>query len=294
MKLNELHEKYESVARARAEGCKSETVAGLVRWLAKHPRPVNSNHKLRNIPSKEPANWRVFGIDDPGLRWDAMEASATRHKRISNWEMAHPTVKQFAEGYYYTINHGRYSSGCSYERYSHTPVYYSRVEIAHNSLSVIYANKGGRWIQRVPTGCYFRKDSLGLVVIRKTDGMDYHPDVDDLMASDFRGRVRRAMAINYGTRVIIRKRERFEARHEAIFLREGATQVRLQDARRAGLCVQGVRSFLNRARVDTDRLTKPLFFLPGKLVERLGKRFSDHRANLAIRAAWERETTISI
>jgi hypothetical protein len=48
-----------------------------------------------------------------------------------------------------------------------------------------------------PKGMRWDSDVNGVKLVRLSDGMDYHPTLDDFRASDFAARVRRAIAQNY-------------------------------------------------------------------------------------------------
>lgn len=65
---------------------------------------------------------------------------------------------------------------------------------------------GRDWDIRAPRGMTWRWDpGVGPMLVRLTDGMDYHPTADDFRARDFCRRVRRAMAANYSARMESRR-----------------------------------------------------------------------------------------
>ena len=84
------------------------------------------------------------------------------------------------------------------------------------------------------------------MLIRKSDGMDYHTTSEDLYARNFATRVRRAMAENYKKRALLRKYKTEQAVLDYL-LRSNRRRVSLRAmSRAAGNCEAGTESWLAR------------------------------------------------
>lgn len=154
---------------------------------------------------------------------------------------------------------------------------------------------------KAPAGMIFDKDSLGILLKRKSDGMDYHLSSIDFEINNFATLVRAKMAENYKLRVRKKKEERAtkknkveHARINKIYSREAPScRVNLYDSKRAGNCIEGSLAFAER-RLHMAReeiMECPwLVNAPARALLDSG----DFRAQQAVRVAFERETQISI
>lgn len=157
---------------------------------------------------------------------------------------------------------------------------------------------------RAPAGLRFERDDNGLKVVRVSDGMDYHPDARDWAAPDFARRVRAGLKENRRIRLAHKRRDAQEAkdlrnaqRLEKLFRRDlPTTRVTLADSRAAGNCVEGSLAFAERklglSREDVLSAGY-LFSVPASRLLAAANG-STPLATAAARAAWRRETMISI
>ena len=134
-------------------------------------------------------------------------------------------------GFYYTTPGGK--------EIAH-PGAYRWPKVYHASTWTLHV--GVDWIRtkRTPRGMVWQCDANGPYLQRLTDGMDYHPSKFDFMKPAFARCVRRAMAVNYRSRVEARKAARVLARALPTIC------VTLHDSRRAGNCVAGTAAWIER------------------------------------------------
>ena len=157
-----------------------------------------------------------------------------------------------------------------------------------------------------PRGTKFAHDQNGLHLIRLSDGMDYHPSSEDLAAKNFAMRVRQGMAENYKRRTEIRRQERVEAKNKAERERvEKLIQrdlknimVNLNDSRFAGNCIEGSLSFAERKlKVPREEIIQNGHLFTVRADRLLTVANGDgerERVFAAVKAAWRRETTVTI
>lgn len=145
-----------------------------------------------------------------------------------------------------------------------------------------------------PKGTKFNWDSNGLVVIRLTDKMDYHPNLSDFNSNNFRTRVKNCLSFNYNKRIEQKKNAKRLQQFEKIFKNDLKTiRVCLNDSRKAGNCVEGSLAFMERKfKINRQDILNGnyMFSFSGDKLWNSG----DERAKNAVRKAWERETLISI
>lgn len=156
--------------------------------------------------------------------------------------------------------------------------------------------QGCKIVRRIinPSGMKWSNDSLGIVLIRQSDGMDYHPTVDDYSSKKFASVVRAGMAMNFSKRRESKRAEAAQKKEAAIFDKESKTvRVILEDSRRAGNCMEGSLKFAEkRFRMDRESiLAAP--WLMGVCGSRVIAT-CDARAMAAVRAAFTRETMVQI
>ena len=249
-------------------------------------------------PPAKPRRRTIIGIPCGELSQQARIAAGAGNRRISKWQPAHPGARRAGLGEYRDQDEGRYSSRCTWTRISHTPVYASWVVIAFGGIGVCYrwGATGCRTIP-APAGMRFGHDSLGLRLVRMSDGMEYHPTADDLRSRSFAKRIRAAMAATFTARREAKRAAARLAQEAKIMARElGSVRVTLDDSRKSGNCVEGTLRFAeNRLGITREEVIAGghLFSVSAA---RLGKFASaePERVKAAINRAWLRETEVCI
>lgn len=191
--------------------------------------------------------------------------------------------------YYFTTPGGK--------RINH-PNSYGWPMVYHHSTRTI--NVGANWIKKIstpPKGCYFTfSRGNGLCVVRKSDGLDYHPTRNDFLAINFKTNLRKKMAAKFLECAKARKSEKELKAFNYIFQKElHSTQVNLLDSRRAGNCIEGSLKFAEaKLRIPREEiLTCPwLVQVPAQKLLRI----SDNQNEIlrSIKQAFLRETVVSI
>jgi hypothetical protein len=144
-----------------------------------------------------------------------------------------------------------------------------------------------------PKGLRFVVDSYGVAVKRDSDGMDFHPTLEQWKAKNFVGIVRENLAINYRKRLEIKKQARASEAFNRIRSREIAnTVVLLEDSRAVGNCVQGSLAYAERMGLKPEEVLAAPHMIGIKA--KILIRSQDPRAIAAANRAFQRETTITI
>ncbi len=233
------------------------------------------------------------------LAIQAQTAAKSTNGRIQNWNYgAKPTTNERSLGDYRTNDEGRYSRSCKYTKYSYDPLYTSFVILAHLKNGLIYkrgfSGKMKSSIVKAPKGMVFEIDSNGLLLRRKSDGMDFHLNGQILERKDFATFVRAEMAKNFKLRLDAKRRDKREKHLQKLFARDlKTTMVTLHDSRRAGNCVEGSLQFAER-RLGISRQE---ILNGGHLFKVCAKKLvdsGDQRAIAAAKTAWNRETLVCI
>lgn len=249
-------------------------------------------------PPAKPRRRTILGVRSGDLAAAARAASEAGNRRINNWQIAQPVARRASLGEYRDQDEGRYSSRCQWKKIWHTPLYASWVVIAFGGVGICYrwGATGCRTIP-APAGMKFSHDSLGLRLVRSSDGMEYHPTADDLRSRNFAGRIRGIMAANFVARRDAKRAAARVAQEAAIMARElGSVRVTLDDSRKSGNCVEGTLRFAElRLGITREEIVAGghLFSVSAA---RLGK-FSTaepERVKAAINRAWMRETAVCI
>lgn len=239
-------------------------------------------------------------ITDSSLAGLARDAARRANGRIKNWSTPCPTRVTVPLGDYDAINLGQYSRSCKYTRYEYKPCYTSYGVIAANGAALLYRRGFAGAIKsriiHAPAGMRWDSNN-GLRLSRESDGMDYHPTVADLQSPKFATVVRDAMAANYTARLNAKREARRAEKWERQFERDLATtRVTLHDSRKAGNCIEGSLRFAER-NLGIDRAAilaaGHLFTVPAKRLLAVANGETE-RAMAAVRAAWNRETTVCI
>lgn len=243
---------------------------------------------------------QILVIPDYDLSQLARIAAEKASPRIKNWEGAKPVARIASLGEYKSIDNGQYSRGCKYTHWTYAPLYTSFGIITLGGKVLLY-RRGftGSLKSRIlpaPSGMLWTINN-GLCLVRQFDKMDYHPTVADMQSPRFASVVREAMARNYAARLAAKREARRQARFEDRFQRDLATtRVTLHDSRRAGNCIEGSLRFAER-KLGLDRgsilAAGHLFTVPAKRLLAVANGETE-QAMRAVRAAWNRETTVCI
>ena len=241
----------------------------------------------------------------PGFGRAAFADPATAGKSLEYWGACNPRKKNIytgdprVSGNYLQDRWETIKYKGSFRKYTGSEVYcdyQSCVAVSRSGRSAVWVLGNRihrRWI--APVGLQFGLDkNLQIVLIRKSDGMDYHPTGEDLRAKNWIGRCRAAMAKNYIARQAAKKLERENARFAKIKAREiGSVRVTMQDSRRAGNCVEGAIRFAeSRLGISREQIANGAHLLTVSAAKLLAT--NDTRAKSAVEMAWARETMVQI
>lgn len=277
-----------------------------IKWLKAHGITVPQATAIANRPATKATkpqpiySRKSASLTDYTLASAAQSAARAANGRISNWEAARATSVIVPLGDYDSIDNGQYSSRCKYTHWTYAPCYTSALTIGCGGKAAIYRSgfTGSIFSRLIPApkGMIWTVDN-GPMLRRASDGMDYHPTAEDCKAKDFASRIRREMAKNHTARINAKRAAKAAARHEAIFTRDLATtRVTLHDSRRAGNCIEGSLQFAEK-KLGVSRqeiiAAGHLFTLPARVLIRAANGQAE-QVMRAVRAAWNRETTISI
>jgi hypothetical protein len=194
----------------------------------------------------------------------------------------------------------------TYPKFTNNAYITSYATISDSMATIHHAPHTGKTEKVIfaPAGMIFATDQSGLLLRRVSDDMDYHPTIDDLFSPKFATVVRQQMAINFRRRAEARKAEKLAARNkkkqariEKIFVRDlPTTRVTLADSRAAGNCVEGSLAFCERklgiSRQEVIDGAHLFSVAASKLIARANGQ--TEQAMRAVRAAWKRETMVSI
>lgn len=236
---------------------------------------------------REPARGRgpyALALIPLGPQHAALAARSAREQfpRRRNWDAPEPGCHQIGIK---TVNHGRYSHRCRYERVSYTPVMRSCGMITPGRALLLIGNDTIRI--RAPRGWRFGRDENGLYLTRTSETREafrYHPTSDEWSAGLS---AIRAAAIDHEQtqrRVAREAREqRRQARKDAALLATIPVYVCLRDSRTAGNCAAGTVAWARRHDLD------PTLHVPAEIVRRLADR--NPQAMRAVESAERRTLT---
>lgn len=177
----------------------------------------------------------------------------TGHGKKKNWETAEET---FRKSFVHSRSHGRYSSRCSFERFSYSPLVESwgkLISSKHIYVRIDTENGIFSKVIKSPRGWSWGKDNNGIFL--KMGKLDYHPTAQDLVNGVD---LRKTAKENYRIRREGEKEIGRKARQEKSIIveaRQLGVWVSIADAANAGNCQAGINQFANR------------FGLTGKYVE---------------------------
>lgn len=197
---------------------------------------------------------------------DVREKAHTANPRLKNWD--HPEETTYPEyDQVETIDHGRYSSQCTYRRLTYRPTVTSCAVIsAGGKLRYESAKEQPTWLAP-PRGYRWDRDQNGVRLVSLSDSRkDYHPDSDDLRSYDARSLARKISALFSQRREQARinaehlRLEKLSASEQTRLIakaeREGCT-VCLRDSLRAGNCRAGSVAFAQWHKLDPAKHYRP-------------------------------------
>lgn len=144
---------------------------------------------------------------------------------------------------------------------------------------------GKNWQPKIPKGMnlFWDTELQKAVLVRQTDGMEFHFDFSSTKRKNFCTLIRREMAKNYTKRLNIRRKNKF------VQANLKNTYVLLEDSRRAGNCDAGTFAFAKR-HLGVDNIDSWFTKVRADILMRT----KNSLAMNAVRAAFERETQVSI
>lgn len=269
----------------RSMGCTATTTKGIIRFIKKNGlKAVKEEYKPR-------IKFKSFPIMDTTLGDGALNICQERNPRLKNWNSAEAVVDEKLHNKMESINEGRYSSRCTYIKYSYTPQYHSELRVARSSKKVAFLWQSGKLIRTLfaPSGLMWGWDESG-VYLQSKDKTEYHPSSDDLKRKDFARHIREMLSITRVNRKQIKVTEKQKVEQEKIYNRlKNKVRVTLNDARSVGNCLEGIVGYMSGLGYDRRFITSPWANVPGKLLD-------DTNLNVkrAIELAIERECLMSI
>lgn len=257
----------------REQGCKATTIRGYKNWIKKHglktqPQKYKPRKKFTCIP-----------IEDSKLSRRTMKSARDSRPRVKNWDYPSPTIKPSG---ILVHDHGRYSSKCWYTKHTYEPTYVSYLKVAKSGEILFLIQENYKRRIFAPSGLKFGIDEYGVYVISK-DGTEYHPTIDDFKSSCFAKTVREHLSDARRKRANAQKEEKEFNR----LVRN--CYVTIQDARRAGNCMNGIIGYMTRIGYTKRFIVSPYAKVLAKQLK-----MNDVRVKRSINKAIERETMISI
>lgn len=279
-----------------AESTTKMTAAG---WRARQTLRRGPAGSVVTLPDKDIRTTRAFGfffapLADPACAARAAAEIGTCGQRSNRRfgqariGLGQPHVARF-ETFRYKGNYRGYTGSMLYWDYQ------SCVGVSSSGRSAVVVQEC-KLVRRIlaPAGMRWVM-SDGAMLQRMSDGMDYHPTLQDFKARNFAGRVRKAMSANWMKRQATQRAELEAAKEKEIFTRQvQTTRVTLEDSRRAGNCVEGsLRYAEERLHIPRQTVLDAgyLFSVSAATLLRVN---GSERVTAAVRAAWMRETTVSI
>lgn len=206
---------------------------------------------------------------------------ATAHNRKKNWNPCEPSLFSTDVD---AINHGRYSSRCTYTHYTYTHkiecwgalvgryLYYRIDTVAGVKVGTVKPVRGWEW----------KIDANGICL---TNGKaDYHPSADNLLNGMSALAMARVARENHQRRVVADRQEKQFRRNMQL------SRVTLHDARMAGNCLAGTVRFCQSKLGVRVRSENPYQSVSAADLLATG----DPSAARAVQAAYDRETLVCI
>lgn len=205
--------------RANAADSRATTIDGLHRYAMLrarelpplYARGVSGTRRLADLPQRPrliPAR-----LEDATLASDSMALARGAHPSRRNWNAVEAVARwEPSAPWVDTIDHGRYSSRCTYRHYTYTPRYRCGLFVARSGAGAFLAvgESAPRWV-RAPAGLRWDVDGLGARLVAK-DGTDWHPTLGELGRRDFMGFVRARMTAKRAARRVAKRAAKRAAR----------------------------------------------------------------------------------
>lgn len=195
-------------------------------------------------------------VDLGAARHRFMDAAREMFPQRKNWDGTTAMKTRHERGWYVKeINHGRYSSRCTYTKWSYEVKVTSTAFVTPARLFFWFANDPVRRI-KAPHGYHWDKDGNGVKLVANADSnADYHPDAHDLLTM-----TPRQLAAKARENAAIRKAQRRQTQKEIAAIKraedEGAT-VCVADSLRAGNCRAGTVTWARNHGLDPVRHYRP-------------------------------------
>lgn len=201
-----------------------------------------------------------------------------KNGRIKNWGSIKISSKRESHSTIYSENTGRYSSRCTYTKYTHHPVFYSYAKSFGQKLAYYFGRK--LYIIKAPRGWLWGKDENGIKIYKRSDTKcDYHPTQTDLV-HEKAGAVCAAVARSNRAFRIKQDKELYQfrkaAKDQEKVLKKVGVYACLNDSLNSGNCLIGTKSFMIRNKlsghVNIARLSSFTDSRIGRVIEYAKKR----------------------
>lgn len=224
-----------------------------------------------------------------------LEMAKEQHPLLKNWRVPieHTHGKT---AYIHTINCGHYKGKFkSYTRYEYQPSMRSWGVIQDNGRVLAGLVGKQKFRLELPKAYEFVPDGVHVKIARRSNhDTDYHFDTGEVFKDNAVSLMLKALRINAERRRQVKRKMAMDKRNDRIFQREvKTTRVTLEDSRRAGNCVEGSLAYAERFLGIARQQIIDAGYLFSVPAIRLLKN-NEPRAVLAVRAAYMRETTVSI
>lgn len=202
--------------------------------------PVERGWVSVEVPYSSPDVQRVYNTNKRIKNWGSI--------RISGKRESHSTVR--------SEDCGRYSSRCTYTKYTHHPVFYSYAKPFGQKLAYFFGRK--LYIIKAPRGWLWGKDENGIKIYKRSDPKcDYHPTQTDLI-HEKAGAVCAAVArSNKIARIKVDKERTAYKRENAALesaLKKYGVYVCINDSLKSGNCLAGTKAFMIRNKISEDHV----------------------------------------
>jgi hypothetical protein len=245
-------------------------------------------------PEKRVDGWRFLPLADPELCAKSLEQARAENPRKQHLYEGSPTIggKPFAQRWENIDYKGSFKGWRGSKLFAD---YQSAIGISRSGRTAVIV-QGNKLLCRLlaPTGLRWELDNEGALLCRVSDGLDYHPSLEDLRSPTLSVCVRHGLAEAAKRRRDARKLAREQAKYDRLISKAAATtRVTLEDSRRAVNCVEGSIIFA----VERLGMSRAEIVACPWLVSVSAKRLlatRDPRAAAAARQAWARETMVQI
>lgn len=333
--------KEQIIADAQSLGSKATTFRAALRYIAQHrprivrplsaaPQPQDMDRlraaRLHRALDTAPVGSGVTIVRGSGYRTAALVDTALRDAEYDAARRANPRKRNISTGSP-KIYAGSDASRRRTIEYKGQFNGFVGSEIICDYQSAVFVSLSGRSavvVQRAkivrriiaPAGLKFSADKNGAKIVRRTDGLDFHPSAEQWQAKNFATIARRELAAKFNAPRAA-KRAAIEAKKSAEYaareavqaaareavqyaLESGKCRVTLADSRRAGNCIEGSLRFAERRLgVTRDEILPAAHLFAFSAVRIRAGAAADNGgtpdlAERAIKIAWQRETMVQI